>query len=176
MLEIKGKYTGVKIMIDDVEETAMKQLYNIVNHPVFTNPIAAMCDIHAGSGCVVGFTMSLTINGIVPNVCGVDIGCGMLGVNFGKILGLSKDKIDVEIRRNIPLGMSIHEFPAVDFEKDFNWEKASENCRKFVSIYNSKFGTDFKPVEYNYDWFIKKCKEINIDFEKAVCSVEILID
>ena len=98
----------------------------------------------------------------------------MLGVNFGKILGLSKDKIDVEIRRNIPLGMSIHEFPAVDFEKDFNWEKASENCRKFVSIYNSKFGTDFKPVEYNYDWFIKKCKEINIDFEKAVCSVSSL--
>ena len=171
MLEIKGKYTSVKIMIDDVEETAMKQLYNIVNHPVFTNPIAVMIDVHAGSGCVVGLTMPLSIEGIVPVTVGVDGGCGMLAVNFGKILGLSKDKIDTEIRRNIPLGMSTHDSPAVDFEKEFNWEKANENCRKFVSKYNSQFGTDYKPVEYSYKWFIQKCKEIGIDFGKAINSI-----
>ena len=174
MLEIKGKYTNVKIMIDDVEESAMKQLYNMANHPVFTNEIVMMPDIHAGSGVCVGTTMSLSINGIVPGIVGCDIGCGMLGVNFGKTLCLSKDKIDVEIRKNIPLGMSIHEFPVVDFEKDFNWNKANENCQKFVSNYNKKFVTNYKPIEYSYNWFIKKCKEIGIDFRKAVCSISTL--
>ena len=174
MLEIKGKYTNIKIMIDDVEPSAMTQLYGMANHPVFTNEIVMMPDIHMGSGVCIGTSMHLTDDGIVPNVCGVDIGCGMLGVNFGKKLGLSKDKIDVEIRRNIPLGMSTHEFPVVDFEKDFNWEKANENCSKFVSKYNDKFGTDFKPIQYSYDWFIKKCKQVGIDFGKAVCSISSL--
>jgi RNA-splicing ligase RtcB len=174
MIELKGKYTTVKIMIDDVEETAMKQLYNMMNHPVFTNPISVMSDVHAGSGCVIGLTMPLSIEGIVPVTVGVDCGCGMLGVNFGKTLGMSRDKIDIEIRRNIPLGISIHEFPAIDFEKEFNWEKANENCRKFISKYNAKFGTNYKPVEYTYEWFIKKCKEIGIEFQKAVCSLQSL--
>jgi len=173
MFEIKGKCTTAKIMIDDVEETAMKQLYNIVNHPIFTNPISVMIDVHAGSGCVVGFTMPLS-DGIVVSVVGCDIGCGMLGVNFGKNLNLSKEKIDTEIRRNIPLGMSIHEFPVIDFNKEFNWTKANENCSKFVSKYNAKFGTNYKPIEYSYDWFIKKCKEIGIDFGKAVNSISSL--
>ena len=174
MLEIKGKCTNVRIMIDEVEETAMKQLYNMANHPIFTKEIVMMPDIHAGAGSCVGMTTELTDGGIIPATVGVDCGCGMLGVNFGKKLGLSKDKLDVEIRRNIPLGTSIHDVPCVDFKNDFDWEKANENCRKFVSKYNSKFGTDYKPIEYSYDWFIKKCKQIGIDFEKAVCSVSSL--
>ena len=174
MLEIKGKYTNVKIMIDDVEETAMKQLYNMANHPIFTKEIVMMPDVHAGAGSCVGMTTELTSGGIIPNTVGVDGGCGMLGVNFGKKLGLSKDKIDIEIRKRIPLGTNTHNEPYVNFKKDYNWEKATINCRKFFSLYNSKFGTDYKPVEYTYDWFIKKCKQIGIDFEKAVCSVSSL--
>jgi len=174
MLEIKGKYTNVKIMIDDVEPSAMTQLYGMANHPVFTNEIVMMPDIHMGSGVCIGTSMHLTDNGIVPNVCGVDIGCGMLGVNIGKKLWMSKDKLDVEIRRNIPMGTTTHDNPYVDFKNAFNWAKANENCSKFVTTYNNKFGTNYEPIEYSYDWFINKCKQIGIAFEKAVCSISTL--
>ena len=78
MLEIKGKYTTAKIMIDDVEETALAQVYNLCSHPAFTEPIVMQVDIHTGASAPIGFTMPLTER-IVPNVVSVDIGCGEIG-------------------------------------------------------------------------------------------------
>jgi len=74
MLEIIGKHSTAKIMVDEVEDSCMTQIKNFVDHPAFTNPIAIMPDTHAGIGSVIGFTMRLT-NKVIPNVIGVDIGC-----------------------------------------------------------------------------------------------------
>ena len=76
MFEVTGKYTTAKVMIDDVEESCVAQINHFVNHPAFTNPIAIMPDTHAGKGSVIGFTMPMS-NRLIPNVVGVDIGCGM---------------------------------------------------------------------------------------------------
>jgi tRNA-splicing ligase RtcB len=169
MFNIKGKYGNALITIDQLEDTALKQIYNMVNHPAFYEPITIMPDAHAGAGCVVGFTMPLS-NKIVPNVCGVDIGCGMLSYNIGKKLPLKLDRIDTLIKRNIPMGTRTHSAPVVDFNKDYDWTKANEIANKFVTKYNEKFGTDFKAYNFDYNYFLNLNKVLDIG-EVAVNSV-----
>jgi RNA-splicing ligase RtcB len=70
-----------------------------------------MPDVHAGSGCVIGYTAKLT-NKVVPNLIGVDIGCGVRAWKLGKrsIIGENFDKLDKFIKRFIPSGKgNVHE-------------------------------------------------------------------
>lgn len=174
MFNIQGKYGNAMITIDQVEDTALKQIYNFVNHPAFTGKISIMPDVHAGSGSVVGFTMTLTEK-VVPNTIGVDIGCGMLSYNIGKTLPLKLDRIDILIKRNIPMGTRTHTAPVVDFKKDYNWVKAQEVANKFVAKYNEKFNVatefEFKVPTFNYDYFIALLKKLDMDGSVAVNSV-----
>lgn len=108
MFEIKGKYNTARVYAEIVEETAMSQIYNIVSHPIFENEsIAIMPDCHAGSGCVIGFTATNNSDKIIPNLIGVDIGCGMLTVNLGNI-DIDLEKLDNYIRNNIPHDSSVN--------------------------------------------------------------------
>ena len=175
MLEIKGKYTTAKIMIDDVEESCLTQIYSMTNNPAFTEQIVIQADCHAGKGAVVGFTMPLTKK-IIPNIVGSDVGCGMLSFNVGDAITENKDKLlklDEKIRSIVPFGTNLQQRSAVPskyFEKNFPWTEANDIAKKFVVNYNRKFGTDFKFVEFNYEWFTNKCKEIGIrqDAEMAI--------
>ena len=74
MIELNGKYTNAKIMIDHVDENCMSQIIQMINHEAFTNPVAIMPDCHSGKGSVIGFTMGVG-NKVIPNIVGVDIGC-----------------------------------------------------------------------------------------------------
>jgi RNA-splicing ligase RtcB len=175
MLEIKGKYTTAIVTIDDVEEECINQIYTMVNNPAFTEKIVIMPDTHAGKGSVIGFTMPLTEK-IIPNIVGVDISCGMLSFNVGDCITENKDKLlklDEKIRAIVPFGNNIQQRSAVPskyFEKNFPWSEANEIAKKFIVNYNKKFETDFKFVEYTYDWFINKQKEIGMrqDAEMAI--------
>ncbi|MCP4041561.1 MAG: RtcB family protein, partial [Gammaproteobacteria bacterium] len=71
----KGK-VPVKIYTDEVEHTAMQQLYNVSQLPFIHNHIAAMPDVHAGKGATIGSVIP-TRGAIIPAAVGVDIGCGM---------------------------------------------------------------------------------------------------
>jgi len=167
MLEVKGKYTTAKIMIDNVEESCLKQIHSMVNHPVFTEKIVIQPDCHAGKGSVIGFTMPLSEK-IIPAIVGVDISCGMLSFNVGNTISENKDKlleIDTKIRNIIPFGNNIQQrssVPSKYFEKNYPWDEANDIGKKFIVAYNRKFGTDFKFVEFTYDWFLNKCKEIGM--------------
>ena len=110
MIEVKGKFTDAKVMIDQVEETAMSQIVRFVNDESFTNPVAIMPDCHAGAGAVIGFTMPIN-DRVIPNVVGVDIGCGMLSVELsvGKYSVWVVETIDKKIRRAVPFGFNSHE-------------------------------------------------------------------
>lgn len=112
MFTIEGKYTKALITIDSVEDTTLKQIYTMVNHPSCTNPVAIMPDCHAGKGCCVGFTMKAG-NKVVPNFIGVDIGCGMVSVRTNLVASDLTDAklkmIDVEIRKRVPMGMHVQE-------------------------------------------------------------------
>lgn len=105
MIECIGKYTKAKIMIDHTDEATMSQIIRMINNESFTEPVSIMPDCHCGTGSVIGFTMKIG-NKIIPNIVGVDIGCGMLSVNIGDV-ELNHSELDKKIRENIPFGTNI---------------------------------------------------------------------
>lgn len=108
MQHIKGKYAECKIFNDDVEEEAVKQIYTFLNHPAFEGQqIRIMPDVHAGAGAVIGFTAPLS-DKIIPNVIGVDIGCGILSVCIGKV-NIDYQNLDNVIRKHIPSGFNVRD-------------------------------------------------------------------
>ena len=85
MLEIKGKVNTALCYATVVEDEAVEQIRRMCDHE-FTagSKIRIMPDVHAGKGCTIGTTMTIT-DKVVPNIVGVDIGCGMYTVELGKI-------------------------------------------------------------------------------------------
>lgn len=99
----------LKIFSDIVEDSAREQIDLLLSQPAFSDcKVRIMPDVHAGAGCVIGFTANLGEK-VIPNIVGVDIGCGMLTVDLGKI-DIDYEKLDEVIRTNIPSGMSVHGF------------------------------------------------------------------
>lgn len=106
----------LKIFTDNVEPTALDQIYSLVKNPVFSEcKVRVMPDVHAGKGCVIGFTADLG-GKVIPNIVGVDIGCGMLTINLGNI-DMDFDKLDGVIRKYIPNGKNVHEGGLAKFDK-----------------------------------------------------------
>lgn len=74
----------MKIYAKTVEDKVLEQLQTVMDARLFDNDkIKIMPDTHAGKGCVIGFTAPLQER-IVPNLVGVDIGCGIMTYNIGK--------------------------------------------------------------------------------------------
>jgi RNA-splicing ligase RtcB len=116
LLELNGKYNTAKVFTDNVEQTAMSQIIELCNQPfVEGGKIRIMPDTHAGSGCVIGFTADLG-DKVIPNIVGVDIGCGMLTVELGQI-EIDLHKLDEIIRKYVPSGSSTHQGRVVNFNK-----------------------------------------------------------
>lgn len=116
MIAVNGKYGEANIACDCVESTALSQIYDLMNSPVATNAnVRIMPDVHAGAGCVIG--LSMVVNGrqtkegydglIIPNLIGVDIGCGVLATKIDR-KEVNFPDIDNFIRGNIPVGKNIH--------------------------------------------------------------------
>lgn len=98
----------VKIFTDNVEPEAVNQVYTLAKHPAFSDcKVRIMPDVHAGKGCVIGFTANLG-DKVIPNIVGVDIGCGMLTVELGKD-DINLSEIDRIIRKYVPSGRNVHE-------------------------------------------------------------------
>lgn len=107
MIEIIGKYNTAKCFTSQIEDAAREQIKQVCDAEAFANSkIRIMPDVHAGKGCTIGTTMTIT-DKIVPSMVGVDIGCGMYTVYLGKI-GLDFEKID-EAARSIPSGREVWE-------------------------------------------------------------------
>lgn len=99
--------SDVKIFTDIVEPEALNQIYTLVKQPAFADcKVRIMPDVHAGAGCVIGFTADLG-DKVIPNIVGVDIGCGMLTVNLGQI-DLDLKRFDDVIRKYVPSGFEVH--------------------------------------------------------------------
>lgn len=98
---------NLKIFTDNIEYEALEQIKTLTGHPAFSDcKIRIMPDVHAGAGCVIGFTANLG-DKVIPNIVGVDIGCGMLTVNLGQIY-IDFEKLNEVIKQYIPSGHSIH--------------------------------------------------------------------
>lgn len=108
MIELQGKYNTAKIFTDIVDEASISQVLLLLNQEFAAgSKIRLMPDIHAGAGCTIGTTMTIT-DKIVPNLVGVDIGCGMETVKI-KESHIELQKLDKLIYEKIPSGFNVRE-------------------------------------------------------------------
>ena len=107
---------NLKIFTSNIEQEALDQINTLMEQPAFSDcKVRIMPDVHAGAGCVIGFTADLG-DKVIPNIVGVDIGCGMLTVDLGCI-DIDYEALDAAIRRRVPCGFNIHDGRQVKFEK-----------------------------------------------------------
>lgn len=125
---------NLKIFTENIDDIALKQINELLKQEAFKNSkVRIMPDVHAGKGCVIGFTGNLG-DKVITNIVGVDIGCGLYCANLGKI-DIDYEKLDNFINENIPSGMDINDKVVVDFDikqlycydelKHYNWIKKS---------------------------------------------------
>lgn len=108
MQEIKGHKNTAYVYADNIEQEAVNQIHAFLDSPAAEGGhIAIMPDVHAGAGCVVGFTQMLGCDAkVVPNLVGVDIGCGVSAVALDATK-VDFDKFDRYLRANVPSGFNI---------------------------------------------------------------------
>lgn len=150
MIVLQGKYAEAKVYVDIVDETAISQVINLLNQPYIKNStIRMMPDIHAGVGCTIGTTMTIS-DKVCPNLVGVDIGCGMETVRI-KETTVSFSDLDKVIRANIPSGYDIRSVPhksakEIDLTKLYCVDKVDID-RAYKSIGSLGGGNHFIEVD-----------------------------
>ena len=106
---------NLKIFTENIEEEAVNQINNLLDQEAFKDSkVRIMPDVHAGKGCVIGFTGELG-DKVIPNLVGVDIGCGMLCVELGNI-DIDLEKFDNIVKKYVPSGFEVHESRRNHFE------------------------------------------------------------
>lgn len=116
---------NLKIFTENIEQEAIDQINTLLEQPAFADcKVRIMPDVHAGAGCVIGFTANLG-DKVIPNIVGVDIGCGMLTIELGSIrLGnyefiehnvtdIDYAQLDAAIRKRVPCGRNVHEASSI---------------------------------------------------------------
>ena len=125
---------NVKIFTDQIDEKSRTQIARLVEQPAFAQAkVRIMPDVHAGMGCVIGFTADLG-DKVIPNIVGVDIGCGMYTLCLGKKKP-DLPALDEVMHRNIPGGMHAHrevveEFPELEALRCFDKLKNVPHLRR----------------------------------------------
>jgi hypothetical protein len=154
MLTINGKHNAAIVFTDNIENTAHEQLEAVCNAPYLADcKVRVMPDVHAGKGCTIGTTM--TIHGkVVPNMVGVDIGCGMYTVKL-EDKSIDFNELDATIRKHIPSGRAVrsdvHQFAE---QVDLNKLQMASMCdidRAYRSIGSLGGGNHFIEVDKDND-------------------------
>ncbi|MDN3017434.1 RtcB family protein [Paenibacillus sp. BSR1-1] len=114
MIKITGSQTEAKVFSNYPQETALEQIQELCNQAFLKDTkISIMPDYHAGKGCVIGTTIQLK-DKVVPNLVGVDVGCGVLTVKL-QDKKVDFNKLDQVIRTYVPSGMEIHSDETAQF-------------------------------------------------------------
>ena len=117
---IGNECKDIVIFTQNIEESAMSQIYDISNHPSYNGKkIRIMPDVHSGKGCVIGFSMPINFmeDSISPEMVGMDIGCTVSASFYDK--PILEDKIgefEHKIKKEIPFGCDINEHSKVDWK------------------------------------------------------------
>ena len=149
---IEGKYNKAFIYAADIEAELSRQISTFLNHEAFVDShIAIMPDVHAGKGAVIGFTGTLG-DRVIPNVIGVDIGCGVKSWCIGPTK-IDYQYLDNFIRGSIPFGRSIRHKPYPQIE----------------NVIKNSFS------ELSLPAFLKQirtiCSDQNQDHDRVLCSL-----
>lgn len=188
---------NVKIFGSIVEEEARQQIEKLANYEPYKNAtIRIMPDVHAGKGCTIGTTMTIT-DAITPNLVGVDIGCGMYVVPLGKV-DIDLEKFDKVVNEKIPSGFNIHDTPKRIFWGlnmlrcreviDFNMAQRSigtlgggnhfielnedEESNKYLVIHSGSRNLGVRVCQYYQKIAEKNCQNSNIDKNKIIAELK----
>jgi len=176
--------SNLKIFTDIIESEALEQIYTLLQQPAFKDcKVRIMPDVHSGKGCVIGFTADLG-DKVIPNIVGVDIGCGMYTVELGKV-DINFERLDQIIKYYIPSGQNVHNNKIVEYDKiknlhcykqlkNLNWIECSigtlgggnhfievdmdDNGNKFLVIHTGSRNLGKQVAEYYQDLAIKLMK------------------
>lgn len=152
MLHIKGQFNAAVVFTDNIEEVAIEQIKTLCNMPYTKgSKIRIMPDVHAGIGCTIGTTMTIS-DTVVPNLVGVDIGCGLEVVKISN-KRMELQKLDKIIHSKIPSGMNIRNKPhkyndEIDLSQLYCYRKINQH-RAIHSIGTLGGGNHF--IEANKD-------------------------
>lgn len=157
MKTVEGIYASATIFTDEVEDYAVAQIQQLCNHPAFAgSKIRIMPDVHPGKVGTIGFT-AIVGDKIMPNVVGIDIGCGMTMAKL-KQKKIEFQKLDTVIRECVPSGFQVRRKPHryrehIDLSqlccgKYINRDKA------FVSLGTLGGGNHFIEVDRDEDGFL----------------------
>lgn len=181
---------NLKIFTDNIDEKAVAQIDLLLEQEAFKDSkVRIMPDVHAGKGCVIGFTGNLC-NKVIPNIVGVDIGCGMFCANLGKI-EIDYKQLDEFINNNIPSGMRVNETKMADFDlkqlycydklKHYQWVEnsvgslgggnhfieidESEDGEKYLVIHSGSRNLGSQVADYYQDLADQICNHDLIDYQ-----------
>ena len=149
---LKGKYNSAKVFIDEIEVSAEKQIIELLNQE-FTEglKIRIMPDVHLGVGSVIGTTMEIK-DKVVPNLVGVDIGCGLIVTKL-KERSIDYKKLDETIRQEIPSGFKVrnisHKNSKLINLEELRSKAALDLKRAYLSIGTLGGGNHFIEVNKN---------------------------
>ncbi len=202
-MKIHGKYNTALVFNDNVDQESQRQIREFCNQEIFAGiQIRIMPDVHAGKGCVIGYTANLG-DKIVPNLIGLDIGCGILATNLGRP-DIKYDKLDKYIRQNIPHGFKrnksadpeLHpteflnnlretcDFLGIDFMdhlkgigslgggNHFIELAVDSNREKWLLIHSGSRNFGLQVATRHQDQAIRECKMKNLDIPKHFAYLE----
>lgn len=110
MIEIRGHFNTAICYCDEMDDSAVQQIRDMCDQPIFANSrIRIMPDVHAGTGCTIGTTMTIE-DRAVPSLVGFDIGCGMETIQIEEKT-IDFDRLDRIIRERVPSGQAVRETP-----------------------------------------------------------------
>lgn len=171
MLEIRGKYTTAKIFTDNIEEEALKQIYDIINSKPFENQtVRIMPDVHAGAGITIGFCGTIG-EYVCPSHVGVDIGCTVSMTLIDRPIPVEKyAEFNHKILQQI--GFGFDPSPTRAYSDRDLYDFLTLECNRVKSAHPELFYN--LPDKVTQEWVTKFCKRINIQekiFYSSINSV-----
>lgn len=187
----------VEIFGSIIEDEARQQIEKLADYEPYKDAkIRIMPDVHAGKGCTIGTTMTIT-DAITPNLVGVDIGCGMYVVPLGKV-NINFEKFDKVVNEKIPSGFNIHSTPqrifmdlnmlrcreVVDFDmaqrsigslgggNHFIELNEDVEGNKYLVIHSGSRNLGVKVCNYYQKIAEKNCRNGNIDRNKVIAELK----
>ena len=143
MIQINGRYNTATLYTDTADDATVAQVTMLMNQPsVEGSKVRIMPDCHAGAGCVIGTTMTIT-DKVIPNLVGVDIGCGMLATKL-KEQRINLPKFDSISQAEVPAGMKTRQTAhsmadEIDVRELTCYKKP--NCKVSEEVFRHSLGT-----------------------------------
>lgn len=135
MFIVSGKYNTAKVMTNaSIDDATMSQIIEMCNLKSLAGEnLAIMPDCHAGAGCTIGTTMTIS-NAVIPNFVGVDIGCGVLAAHLKLDKHLDFSKLDSVIRKRVPSGFEVHSCSSILAIRKDQTELDKLHCKDHVDL------------------------------------------